>query len=159
MKKNLNQKTTSSFLKDLEKKKILKSKTEGKNKLYSLNLDNKEVVKNFIIAVEHLRIINFYNKNILIKEIVGKIHSQIKGIAIIFGSYAKGVQKKDSDLDLFIIGKCNEKEIDKLSKMYGLEINLKIYPKLEKDILTTEVIKDHLVIKNTEQFIEGIFNG
>ena len=43
--------------------------------------------------------------------------------------------------------------------MYNLEINLKIYPKLEQDILTTEVIKDHLIVKNTEQFIEVILNG
>ena len=158
-KKKLNQKTTSSFLKNLEKETILKSKTEGKNKLYYLNLDNKEVVKNFIIAVEHLRTINFYKKNILIKEIAEKIQHQIKGIAVIFGSYAKGIQKKDSDLDLFIIGKCNEKEIDKISHLYGLELNLKIYPKLEKDILTSEVIKDHLIIKNVELFIEEILNG
>jgi len=158
-KKKLNQKTTSSFLKNLEKETILKSKTEGKNKLYYLNLDNKEVVKNFIIAVEHLRTINFYKKNILIKEIAEKIQNQIKGIAVIFGSYAKGIQKKDSDLDLFIIGKCNEKEIDKISHLYGLELNLKIYPKLEKDLLTLEIIKDHLIIKNVELFIEEIING
>ena len=158
-KKKLNQKTTSSFLKNLEKETILKSKTEGKNKLYFLNWDNKEVVKNFVIAVEHLRVMIFYQKNILIKEIIGKIQSSIKGTAIIFGSYAKGIQKKKSDLDLFIIGKCNEQEIDKISKMYNLEINLKIYPKLEQDILTTEVIKDHLIVKNTGQFIEVILNG
>jgi len=27
---------------------------------------------------------------------------------------------------------------------------------LIKDILTTEVIKNHIIIKNTEKFIEGI---
>ena len=158
-KKKLNQKTVSNYLNRLEKEHILKSKTQGKNKLYSLNLDNKEIVKNFIIAVEHLRTINFYKKHILIKEIVEKIQPLIKGTAVIFGSYAKNIQKQDSDLDILIIGKCNEKDIDNISKTYKIEINLKIYLKLEKDILTKEVIKNHIIIKNTEQFIEEIING
>jgi len=155
--KKLNQKTVSNYLNKLEKEHILKSKTQGKNKLYFLNLDNKEIVKNFIISVEHLRTINFYKKNILIKEIVGKIKYHIKGIAVIFGSYTKNTQKKDSDLDVLVIGKCNEKEINNISKTYKIEINLKIYPKLEQDILTKEVIKNHIIIKNTEQFIEEIW--
>jgi predicted nucleotidyltransferase len=29
----------------------------------------------------------------------------MQGLIIIFGSYAKGIQKDDSDLDLFIVGK------------------------------------------------------
>lgn len=158
-KKNLNQKTTSNYLNKLEKENILKSEIQGKNKLYSLNLNNNEIVKNFIISVEHLRTINFYKKNILIKEIAKKIQSHIKGIAVIFGSYTKNVQKQDSDLDILVIGKCNEKEINKISKIYKIEINLKIYPKLEQDILTKEAIKNHIIIKNTEQFIGDILNG
>jgi len=158
-KNNLNQKTVANYLNKLEKEFILKSKTQGKNKLYFLNLDNKEIVKNFIISTEHLRTINFYKKNSLIKEIAEKINPFIKGIAIIFGSYAKGIQKKDSDLDIFIIGKANEKELDIISKTYRIEISLKIYPKLEQDILTKEVIKNHIIIKNAEQFIGEILNG
>ena len=95
----------------------------------------------------------------MIKEIVEKIQKNIKGTAIIFGSYAKNIQKRGSDLDILIIGKCNEKEIDNISKIYKVEINLKIYPKLEFDILTKEVIKNHIIIKNTERFIEGVING
>ena len=158
-KKKLNQKTVSNYLNKLEKEHILKSKTQGKNKLYSLNLDNKEILKNFIISVEHLRTINFYKKHILIKEVAEKMQSHIKGTAIIFGSYAKNTQKDNSDLDILIIGKSDEKKINKLSKIYRIKINIKIYPKLEKDILTKEVIKNHIIIKNAEQFIEKILNG
>ena len=39
---------------------------------------------------------------------MGKIFHYVKGIVIIFGSYAKGIQKKSSDLDIMIIGKCDE---------------------------------------------------
>lgn len=158
-KKKLNQKTVSNYLNKLEKEAILRSKTQGKNKLYFLNPDNKEIVKNFIISVEHLRTIDFYRKHILIKEIAEKIQPFIKGTAVIFGGYVKGTQKQDSDLDILIIGKCNEKEISTISKTYKMEISLKIYPKLEQDILTKEVIKNHIIIKNTEQLIGDILNG
>ena len=103
-KKKLNQKTTANYLQSLEKEGILKSKIQGKNKNYFLNLENKEIVKNFILAVEHLRAIQFYEKNLVIKEILEKINRYINGSALIFGSYAKGIQKKYSDLDILIIG-------------------------------------------------------
>ena len=103
-KKKLNQKTVSNYLNKLESEQILKSKTEGKNKLYSLNLKNREITTNFIIAAEHLRTINFYKNNLLIKEIVEKIKPKIKGITIIFGSYAKNTQKNGEKFDMGNIG-------------------------------------------------------
>ena len=50
----------SSYLLELEKEMILKSETQGKNKLYSINVDNLEIVRNFIVSYEHLRTINFF---------------------------------------------------------------------------------------------------
>jgi len=158
-KKKLNQKTTANYLYALEKEGILKSKVQGKNKNYFLNLDNKEIIKNYILAVEHIRTIEFYKKNLVVKEISEKISEHINGSAIIFGSYAKGIQKKDSDLDILIIGKCNENEIGRVGKTYNLEINLKIYPKLEKDLLIKEAIKNHIFIRNPELIIGELLNG
>ena len=155
-KKGLNQKTTANFLNRLEKEAILKSNTQGKNKLFFLNLNNKEIVENFMMAAEHIRTINFYKKNILVKEIAEKIQAHIEGAAIIFGSYAKNIQKQGSDLDILIIGKCNEKEIENISKIYKIDISLKIYPELELDILLKEVIKEHIIIKNTELFVRRV---
>lgn len=111
------------------------------------------------MAIEHLRTIEFYKNNLVIKEISEKINPLIKGSAIIFGSYAKKIQKKDSDLDILIIGKCNEKEIEKICKMYNIEISLKIYPKLQTDILTKEAIKNHIYIKNSEKIVRELING
>jgi predicted nucleotidyltransferase len=158
-KKKLNQKTTANYLYALEKEGIIKSKTQGKNKNYFLNQDNKEIIKNYILAVEHIRTLEFYKKNLVVKEISEKINEHINGSALIFGSYAKGIQKKDSDLDILILGKCNEKEIEKISKTYNIELNLKIYPKLEKDLLIKEAVKNHIFIKSSEQIIGELLNG
>jgi predicted nucleotidyltransferase/predicted transcriptional regulator len=157
-KKKLNQKTTANYLQNLEKEGILKSKTQGKNKNYFLNLENREIIKNFILAVEHLRTIEFYEKSLVIKEISEKIRERINGSALIFGSYAKRIQKKDSDLDIMILGNCNEKEIVKIGNMYNIEISLKIYSEFKKDTLMQEAIKNHIFIKNSEQVIEEILN-
>ena len=159
-KKGFNQKSVSNALLELEKEGFLKSKSSGKNKLFSMNLDNKENIINFISAVEHLRIIMFYNKNTLIKEIAGKIKESCSGIILIFGSYAKNKQKKDSDLDVFVAGKVNSKKIDQLSEIYRISINVKNYPIsiFEKnlranDILLNEIKKDHVIISGAEKFV------
>lgn len=157
-KQGLNQKTVSNYLNFLEKEHILKSTTEGKNKKYSLNKENREILKHFLLAIEHLRTIEFYKKYPLIKEIAEKVQKHIQGTALVFGSYAKNTAKKESDIDVLVIGKCNEKEIAKLERVYNVEINLKIYPKIQNDILFKEAIKNHILIKNFEICIEELLH-
>lgn len=151
--KNLNQKTVSNYLNNLEEQLILKSRTQGKNKLYSFNIGNEPNIRNFLVALENIRTLNFYKNNLLIKEVVLKIDSLIKGIAIIFGSYAKNKQNKNSDLDILVIGKVNEDKIHTISKIYHLDISIKCYPKFSKDLLMEEVQKHHIIIKGAEDWI------
>ncbi len=160
-KMKLNQKTVSNILKGLEREGLLKSTTEGKNKLYFFNLEDKENLINFIAALEHLKAIKFLKKNPLIKEISSKIKPYCKGIIAIFGSYAKGIQKEDSDLDIFIIGEYNAEAIDKAIEPYRIDINIRHYPEKvfengikNKDPFIEEIINSHILIKNGEQFIE-----
>ena len=99
-----------------------------------------------------------FEKNL--KEIVAKIQSHIKGIGVIFGSYAKGLEKKSSDLDIFIAGDYNAEEIKKISKTYGLDLNIKQYPLKEfkkairEDILIKEVLESHVIFLCPEALIK-----
>ena len=161
--KNLNQKTVSNYLKKLESQNFLKSITEGKNKLYFLNLKDEQIIINFISAAENARTINFYKKHPLIKEVITKLLPNIKGILLIFGSYAKGKEKKDSDLDIFIVGSADQKRIRKIADMYNLEVNAKQYPLAEfkkaleeKDPLAEEVIKNHTIIRGAQEFVSYV---
>lgn len=158
-KNNLNQKSVANMLNQLEKDGFLKSKVSGRNKQFYLNIDNKETI-NFISAIENLRTVNFYKKNPLIKEIASKIIFHCNGIVMIFGSYAIGKQKEDSDLDLFIVGDYNKREVDKISEMYRLKINVKNYPLstfekalLRKSIFMKEILKNHIIILNAQEYI------
>lgn len=151
-KHNLNQKTVANYLQKLEKEHILTSTIQGKNKIYLFNLENQ--IMDFILAIEHLKTFHFYQKNSFIKEVAMKLKAATKGTLIIFGSYAKNTHKKDSDLDIYILGKANEEKIDSIATLYNIDIHPKIYSKFTPDILTKEVIKHHIIVKNAEPFIQ-----
>ena len=155
--------TSQLILEDLEDKGIVESKTKGKIKTFKLN--PREFTKRYLVFVEQYKTIAFLEKKLLIKEIIEKITPYIKGIGIIFGSYVKRLEKEGSDLDIFVAGNYNKEGVKKVSKNLGIEISVKCYPiktfekNLTKDILLKEVLKNHIVFVNIEQFIQAVFKN
>jgi len=155
--------TAQLILEDLEDKGVIESKTKGKIKTFKLNPS--DFTKRYLIFVEQYKAIAFLEKKLLIKEIIEKITPHIKGMGIIFGSYVKGLEKEGSDLDIFIAGSYNNDKIKKVSKNLGIDISVKCYPiktfekNLTKDILLKEVLKNHVVFLNVEQFIQAVFKN
>lgn len=150
--------TAQLILEDLEDKGVIESKTRGKIKTYKIRLS--ELTKKYLVFAENYKAISFLENNLMIKEIVEKITPHIKGIGVIFGSYAKGMEKKESDLDVFVAGNCDREEIKRVSKNLGIEISVKCYPiktfekNINTDILLKEILKNHIVFANAEQFIQ-----
>jgi len=70
-----------------------------------------------------------------VPKMLQNILKKINGIsqAFIYGSFARGEEKEDSDIDLLIIGEVNEdrlvEEMDKLERKLQREINYAIYGK------------------------------
>ena len=99
------------------------------------------------------------------KEVIEKISPFINGIGIIFGSYAKGISNKESDLDIFVVGDYEKEETKKVSRNLGIEISIKCYPlktfekNVNQDILIKEVLKNHIIFKNTELFIQKVLKS
>lgn len=85
-----------------------------------------------------------------LKEELGKVRGV--SFAFLFGSYAKGGFKSDSDIDIFVIGKVDDdqvfKAVQKVERRIGREINYHIADKNEflKKIKTNSFYKD--IIKN-----------
>ena len=84
--------------------------------------------------------------------------------AFIYGSFAKGEEREDSDIDLLIIGEVNEdkliEEIDKLEKKLQREINYAIYEKEDfkkKKKEGNSFILD--ILKGKKIFLVGDENG
>ena len=159
---NISPDTARLILEDLENKQVLESKTRGKIKTYKIKKSS--IATEYLVLTEQYKRIKFFEKHFAISKIITKIKPFINGLALIFGSYAKGKQKQDSDLDILVIGRYDQKQINNISEAYGIEINLKNYPfkifqnNLTKDILIKEVLDNHIVIKGAEEFIQLISN-
>jgi uncharacterized protein len=144
----------------LEKKGILESKTKGKNKTYTIKKSS--LSREYLLLTEQYKKIRFLEKNPLVKEVLEKADEFMQGIVILFGSYAKGIQKKDSDLDIFIVGTYDEKKLKEAGHKYGLDINIKSYPmnifekEMRDDILLKEIIENHILIKDAEGFVTRV---
>lgn len=159
--------TLLPHLNALEKEKILIAKMVGKNKVYTLNLDN-ILTKNFIIISELVESIFYQEQVFLIKKINTEIFKfNLPGTLLLFGSYAKKTFKEDSDIDLFYLGELKETEIIKIKaigKTYGKTINLKTatLPNFEsglrkKDALIMEILKYHVILNNPDTFINALW--
>ncbi|MEW6007840.1 MAG: nucleotidyltransferase domain-containing protein [bacterium] len=73
---------------------------------------------------------------------------------ILFGSYAKGEQTKDSDVDLFIIAPTQERFYERMASVLGLVRDLYGGLALSPIVLKPEEVAKRLKIK--DQFVEGI---
>ncbi len=151
----------------LEKDKILIAKIMGKNKVYSLNLDN--ILTKYYLAISELFESILYQEQIyIIKKItteISKLH--LSGSLILFGSYAKKTFKEDSDIDFFYLGELKEADMAKIKaigKTYGKTTNLKTATVQnfesgirKKDALIMEILKYHFLLQNQDSFINALW--
>ena len=150
--------TAQLILEDLENKGIIESKVRGKIKSYKLKIN--ELSNRYLTFVEQYKSIAFMEKNLLVKEIIEKISPFINGIGIIFGSYAKGTEKDDSDIDMFIIGDKKGRDYVSSGEKFDLDISVKYFqPDIFRDLLgkknplAMEIMENHILLSGFEQFM------
>jgi predicted nucleotidyltransferase len=118
----------------LKEENILDYKIEGKNKIFFLK-DNFESITKYYKFLKLLQIVK-------LRMIIKKITKN--ELIVLFESYAKNIQTKNSDIDIYIETQDEKKSSEKLSIKIG---------KLNKEnFLSKEIIKDHVIIKNVERF-------
>ena len=156
--------TAQLILDDLEKKTVLESAARGKIKIYKIK--KTEITQFYLTLAEQYKTTSFLEKKPLIREIISKISPFVDGIGAIFGSYAKGIEKKESDIDIFVGGKYSRKEIEKVSGLFGLHVSVKNYPpeifkkNFKNDILIREITENHILFRGAEDFVKtALENG
>jgi predicted nucleotidyltransferase len=155
--------TAQLILDDLEKKAVLESLVKGKIRTYKIKKSG--IARDYLVFVEQYKKITFLGKQALVKEIVEKITRHIRGVGLIFGSYAKGTARKGSDLDVFVIGSYDEKGVSEVSRLYGVEVNVKNYPSkifgksIQNDALVREVLDNHVIFRNAEEFVRVVLGN
>lgn len=130
-------------LKELRNYEIIKAERKGNLDLYSLNLTN-PLTFHIIQFIETIENLNFPLIKI-ISEFIEKI--KIKNYSlIIFGSYAEGNQKKNSDLDVcFLI---ENKETEKEIKPYVNEVKLNHPIEIDDHYIQFEDFKEMLTAED-----------
>ena len=147
-------KTCQNILAYLEKQRILKSKLEGKNKYFNLNLDNIQT-KSHLLKAEIYKTDLFLEKYSEFKTFLKSIN--INSTIIIFGSFARLMAGKDSDLDLFIISNKEEKLPFHLLpyKIHKNSLSEESFKKAiaEKETLIKEIGANHLILNNHSSYV------
>jgi predicted nucleotidyltransferase len=161
-KMKMNHRTAAMALERLEAQEIVKHTISGRNKLYFLNLDN-PYTRGFIRDVE-----SYMHGRLLSVPIIKELYHSIMQPPfpftpiIIFGSYAKGENTEDSDIDLLLLEK-NEK-ILKAVKKFELRYDKKVHVNVfspdellkglkEKEPLFLEIAESHVILNNQEAFV------
>jgi len=147
-------KTCQNTLTKLEKSKILKSKIEGKNKYFLLNLENIKT-KSYLQQAEIYQTDIFIEKYPAFKMFLKSL--KITAPIIVFGSFAKFTADKNSDLDILVI---SDKEL-KLPfhllpfKPHQIIMTEKTFLKAlnQQENLIKEIEDNHIILNNHSFYV------
>ena len=161
---NMNQKTVSNVLLRLENENVLRSKTEGRNKVYRLNLSNPALI-HILSMVEEEKAVRFREKSGLGRDFIDEIIKSRSPLIIIFGSYANGTQKKNSDVDILVLSPFDA-DLSNVQKFYKIKASVKEYTEEELkealkggDFLITEVLRKHIVLVGSVIFVKIVLEA
>jgi predicted nucleotidyltransferase len=155
----------------LKKEEVLNEKRVGKSGLLTLNLEN-DLTFNYLALCNNNRISQ--NVKLTLESLKKEVSEETPFYSIaIFGSYAFGEQKKDSDLDVavFIDGEEKRKQIEALANSAKLksvlEMDIHVIPRAEmiemlankEENLGKQIARKHLAVYNHRIFYEIIKEG
>ena len=142
-----------STLTELRKINILDYKVEGKNHIYFIKKNLRS--KSFVLNAENYKLVKILGKHPEFEPIFNEIIKKCqKDVVMLFGSYAKEIPKKDSDIDIYI-DTMDLKIKKEVESIYHL-INVKIGKFDSSDLLIKEIIKNHVIIRGGEEYYEKL---
>ena len=139
--------TISRKIRGLAKDNIVDFKENGKNKTYFLKKTSE--AKTFSIMSENYKYLKTLAKYPTLRIIFDKIQRNKKiKLAILFGSYAKGLEKQDSDIDIYI--ETENGKIRREVELIDSRLSIKIGAFSSDNLLIKEIIKNHVILKGIE---------
>lgn len=132
---------------------VLDFKTEGKNKVFFIKKNLQ--AKNYVFNAERYKLIQLLKQypelGIIIEDVLKNCDAKM---IILFGSFAKGTAKKDSDIDIYI--ETTDRKIkDKIETLHS-KISVKIGDFDTHDQLIKEIIKNHIIVKGADDFYDRL---
>lgn len=170
IKSGFSHETTFRLLKGLVEKKHLKEKKVGKTNVYEFIKDDL-TYQVFVHYITKKRL-NFKEKHLLLYKRLYEFLNELKledfGIAIIFGSFAKGTETKNSDIDLLCV--TNRKNIREIAQTFKTKYNLNIqvvavkisdFKNMKTDNLTfwNDLIEYGIVLDGLDYFFKEAYRN
>ncbi|MCX6742073.1 MAG: nucleotidyltransferase domain-containing protein [Candidatus Pacearchaeota archaeon] len=135
----------------LVKENVLDYEKNGRNKVYFLKKTIE--ARSMVFMNENHNLINFLNKYPELRNVIEKIQKEKKiKLAILFGSYTKGLANQESDIDIYI--ETEDIKLKKSIEMINSKLSVKIGTFDLKSLLIKEIIKNHVILKGIEEFYE-----
>ncbi len=130
---------------------IIDYKKEGRNKCYFIkkNFTSRQYIYQ---AERHkfIKLLKIYPElSVILEKVLKKVDDKL---IILFGSYAKFSAKKESDIDIYI--ETDKNNLKSELKEISSKISLKIGHFDNDSLLIKEIIKNHIVLRGTEEFYE-----
>jgi predicted nucleotidyltransferase len=146
-----NHATVLRKLRDLTENNIVDFRLEGKNKVFSL--------KRTIEGRNAAMIAEIYKQSLIVSRfpILRGIFQAVQEmpeipLAILYGSYAKGISTKGSDIDIYIETPDSQKK-KQLEQRHSL-LSVKIGVFDTRNLLIREMMKDHVIIRGVEVYFD-----
>ncbi len=152
-------------LRKLEEGGVLVSTRRGRNKEYSMNLEN-SITKYHMILAETFVSIGALRGNYMLKKVATEVGDATTGMLILFGSFAKGIADDDSDVDLFLVAEdeFDADAIEDIGNIVGRRISIISSTKKEfdegilgEDPFLREIVSNHVVLRGTDEFCEAMW--
>jgi len=138
---------------EIVKDNVLDYKKEGKNKIFFIK--NNLKAKNYVYSAEIYKLNKLLKKHPELSIILEDIKKNFpKGMIILFGSYAKGIPKSDSDIDIYL--ETNNNILKNKVREINSKLSIKIGKFDTKSLLIKEIIKNHIIIRGLEDFYERV---
>jgi len=138
---------------------LLVIETIGKARTMRLNLQNSAIKSYLAISSEEEKV-DYLTGQPLIKKICSEFNTQ--DIVVLFGSYAKGNPRENSDIDILVINKKGEKSISfsKYESIFKKRINpifithneFRLMLKEKEENVGKQALKHHIILNSPEQF-------
>lgn len=139
---------------------ILRAAREGRNLAYSLNLAN-PAARNHLVMAEYHAAAAHMGSNYLAKRALDDLDAHTNGAIVLFGSYARGEQDEESDMDLLVMGRRapDKGVVRRLSLTTGVRFDVKHETQARfADMLRRgsplagEILASHITLKGADEF-------
>lgn len=152
-------KNVQTSLNALEKGRIVKSSIRGKNKYFALNLGNIQT-KLCLLQAEIYRTLLFLEKYPPFKTFLKEVSTQAP--ILVFGSFARFAAEEDSDLDVLIISKREEKLPFHLLpyKVHEIRLSDDSFRKAigQQEALIKEVEETHIILNGHSFYVNTLWS-